>query len=293
MGAFPAPPRWSPTLRRRRLANTLADLRARDGRTAAEIAEALGWSESKVTRLEQPKHLLLPKPDEIRRLLEEYSATDEEHDQILTLVHQARARDWWHPYKQLLAPGTVTYLGLEAEASVIRAYEPTVIPTLLQTPAYAEALLRSRGMDEERASRLVEVHSLRLRWLFDGPSPLHLHILVGEAVLRQQVGGPDVLREQLDYLLAQGRRDNIVIQAVPFTATGLPAVRPFAVLTFMEPTDPEAVCTSSELGDHWLGDEAEQTRLEVAFEELVKVGASRTATRRLIKTLVGELAQEP
>lgn len=284
--------RWSPTVRRRRLARTLAALRASDGRAAAEIARVLGVAESTVTRLEDPRHLTLPKPDLIARLLEVYGASDNDHADVSVLVEQARTRDWWHPYKPLLSPWDIQYLGFEAEASILRVWDPVMLPPLLQTVEYARAVREAspRHRDPATLDELDAMHAQRVEFLLSSPEPVHLRVLVGETALRRVVGGPAIMRAQLLHLLELTETVDLLLQVVRNEAGALPEPRAFTIITFMEVLDPEAIRTVSAAGaSHWVEDRGDIVAIETAWETLVGMGSPVPATRTFIADLANQL----
>lgn len=286
--------RWSPTLRRRRLARRLAELRAEDGRTADTIADLLTVSKSTVTRLEDLRHLTLPKPELIQRLLDVYDADSDTRAEIATLVEQARTRDWWHPYKRHLPDRDIQFLGFEAEAQTLRIWDPVMLPPLLQTVEYArtirEASPRSTvGASGSLPGDLDAMHAQRVEVLVAGPEPAHLHVLVGETALRRVVGGPAVMRAQLAHLLELGETTDLLLQVVPDSAGALPEPRTFQIFTFMEALDPEAIHTVSAAGGHWVDDHDDVVAIETAWETLVGMGSPREATRNMIAELADQL----
>lgn len=278
------PERWSPTVRRRHLARILADLRDRDGRSAAEIAKQIGRSESTVTRLEDPRHLTLPKPGLIGELLDVYGADDATRERVQVLVEEARQRDWWHRYKAHIPPASATYLGLEAETTVQRMYNPTHIPGILQTPAYAAGLVGEQlpKLPNDQLSGFAEE---RRRWeehLLTGPDPIRLWVVLGEAALHHQVGGPSTMAEQLDYLSEMAQRPNITAVVLPFECGAHGGLAPFTLLRFSEPLDPEMAYLPDPLGGHWIRDERSVARLGVMFEDLVRLHPDKDKNLRMI-----------
>jgi Domain of unknown function (DUF5753) len=108
---------------------------------------------------------------------------------------------------------------------------------------------------------------------------MRVRLVLGEAALRQCVGGRDVMREQLQHLLDH---EHVTVQLLEFAAEAPPAVRPFTILTFLEPLDPEVVAISSDRGEQIVDEPAKVTRREITFEQLVWAGARQPRTRDLI-----------
>jgi transcriptional regulator with XRE-family HTH domain len=269
--------RWSPTVRRQRLAGVLADLRDRDGRTAEQIADALGVHKATVTRLENARHLALPKPDRIGRLLDVYGADDATRERVWALVDEARQRDWWQAYKPYLPAASATYLGLEAETVVQRIYQPGLIPGILQTRAYGEAILSEQlpALPEEQVAAFAAERFAWEQHLVVGPDPVHLKVVLGEAALLNQVGGPQVMVEQLDYLHRIVQLPHVRFFLAPFSNGVHGGLAPFTVLRFPEPTDPELGYLPDPLGGRLVRDRREVDHLVKVFQELTLLQPDR------------------
>ena len=286
------PGRWSPTVRRQRLAHVLAQLRERDGRSAAQVAELLGVAESTVTRLENAKHLTLPKPTLIDRLLDVYGADSDTRDKVAVLVADARERDWWHRYKTGLPTASATYLGLEGETAVQRMFQPGLLPGILQTVAYATAVLPEQVPDlpDDQISEFAAERYRHHQQLLTGPDPVRLWVVLGEPALRQAVGGPEVMVEQLGYLQQLLQRPNITVVVLPLAAGAHAGLSPFTILTFPEPTDPEMAYLPNPLGGHWVkGGDVDDLR--GVFEEILQRACDRAATLELIESAAADFAR--
>jgi hypothetical protein len=284
--------RRSPTVRRRRLASVLRDLRDTDGRSSVEIARELGWShQSRVTRLEHAEGLTLPKPAEIGRLLDVYGVTADQREAILTLASECREHGWWEPYKGVLAGPYGTYIGLEAEASLLRNYEPLLIPGLFQTEAYTRALIAARHPDlpADTVDNLVAVRAARRAHLLYGDDPARVWAVIGEAALRLQVGGPAVMADQLEHLHTLAQMPNPTIVVVPATQGMPPAYGPFVILTFVDSGgDPETVFLEGAIGDRWVEDEPEVGGFVLGWERLLAVALERNDTLAMIAAIAAD-----
>jgi hypothetical protein len=134
----------------------------------------------------------------------------------MELASRAREPGWWSKYDEpVLSP----YIGLEQEAVAITAFSMYFVPALLQTGDYARATIRSieRKIDTAILDQRVEAR-LRRQELLDQQSPPRYRALLDEAVLRRQVGGPAVMRVQLDQILARSAKDQVIVQVIPFSA---------------------------------------------------------------------------
>lgn len=278
----------NPTTRQRNLRRRLRELRTQDGRTAAAVALALGWSESRLARLETTS--VRPKIAAVQQLLDEYGIEASERDRILGLVEDARARGWWDDYQDIVKDRALIYVGLEAEASHIRTYEAQLIPSLLQTPEYAAAALERRlpWPDEQTLARQVELRKRRQQVL-SGPRPATMWAIVDEAALHRVIGDPKVMRDQLAHLVELGRHDHIHIQVLPFAAGAHAGTSTFIALDFPDSVDPEVVYLESIGSSTFVEDLPRVETFRLAFESMVRQAWSVRASRTFIEKLLSEL----
>lgn len=206
----------NPTVLRRQLGAELRRLRDGTGRTVAAAATELGWSESKLSRIETA-HIGIRRSD-LERLLALYRVSEVDRDRLLALAGQARQRAWWEAYGDSLASAYETFIGFEAEASAIYNFEAQVVPGLLQTAEYARAVTQIEHTTEpDLVGQRVAVRMARQAIMTREPPPRFWAIL-DEALLRRPIGGTDVMRRQLLRLVEHGERTNITIQVLPFEA---------------------------------------------------------------------------
>ena len=223
-----------PTALRMQLGARLRRLRKAAGITR----EAAGWeiraSESKISRMELGQ--VPVKERDIADLCTLYGVAAAERAELLELARSASVPGWWHRYADIVPPWFLSYLGLEDAAAQIRGYESHFVPGLLQTPEYARAVIRLGHADATPAEveRRLELRRHRQQVLYRAQPPL-LWVVVDEAVLRRDTGGPDVMRAQCEALIEAARLPNVRIQIMPFRAAGQPAGFPFAILRFPEP----------------------------------------------------------
>lgn len=247
--------RRSPTVRLRRLSLELRRLREESGLTVTQAARAAGWNQSALSRAET-RQWRQPNPAQLAALLDVYGVTDDKHPQkraaLLQLARDGRRRGWWADYP--ITAEYSTYVGLEAEAAAVRNWEPTVLPGLLQTASYARAVITARAPDltPEQVDELVELRLERQHRLIGDTEPIRLWAIICETTIRALVGGTDVMVRQLDHLYRVAQLDHVRLQMLPHTAGAAPARGPFAILTFPEPADPEAVYLETPAGDLWV-----------------------------------------
>ncbi|MGX1129013.1 transcriptional regulator with XRE-family HTH domain [Streptomyces glaucescens] len=234
-----------PAVRRRKLGAELRALRTDAGLTSGEAARLVGWHQSKVSRIETGASGV--KPADVRILLDAYGVVDPRLRELLLALAGSggvQGRDhWWHAYRGVLPPTYRDFISLESQASAMRTLETSVVPGLLQTPEYARAVTRAavEGIDEDGLDALVEVRLARQDVLRSHP-PLRLCAVLDEAVLRREVGGPDVMRRQLHRLLEAARLPQVRLQVLPFSAGAhIGVTGPFVVFSFSNTSDLDVV----------------------------------------------------
>jgi transcriptional regulator with XRE-family HTH domain len=226
----------NPTLRRRRLGAELRRLRLASGLKSTEVAERLMVSQPKISHLENGNRSISPR--DVRDLCTIYGVTDQQViDSLIQMAKESGQQGWWQAYGDI--PQSV-YIALETDAAVLRTYEPMMIPALLQTPAYAHAVIRETIplLTAGQAGRRLKVRLRRQHRIYDPARPLRLWVVLDESVLRRVVGGPDVMREQLEHLNALGREPHITVQVLPHTVGAHPGLSgQFSLLKFAENPD--------------------------------------------------------
>ncbi|ALG12041.1 hypothetical protein AOZ06_38860 [Kibdelosporangium phytohabitans] len=186
--------------------------------TQKDVAEALEWSPSKVIRIETGA-VGVSKTDLVA-LLHLYGIEDQEHiDQLVEVAKATRQLAWWDQYRHRHNQRLITFIGYEDSARSIRAFGALTIPGLLQTRAYATAMIASFDTPPDEAVAGVEIR-MRRQELFDRPNPPQLSFILDEAVIRRWVGGPGVMREQLTRLSELNERPHITIRIARFDIGG-------------------------------------------------------------------------
>lgn len=204
----------SPTIRARRLRRELRRLRDRTGHTAEGVAKLLGWHRTKVIRFELGHSRVMPK--DLPPLLDLYDADGEERESLTGLLRQSRQKGWWSAYGDVLPDD---YVGFEAEATSISAFESLYVPGLLQTEEYVRAIVRAgrSTADQDETDRVVAARLAR-KALLSRDVPPSLWAVLDEAAVRRVVGGPKVMRAQLARLVEACEMPTVEIQVLPFTA---------------------------------------------------------------------------
>jgi len=227
-------------LERHQLRIQLRRYRERSGLSQREVAQRLGWSASKVHRIEAGTSPITEA--DLRSLLARYSsAAENEVAQLLLLARSAR-QNRVTPLPESGPPSVRRYLDYEAAAAQIWNFEPMFVPGLLQTPEYTRALLSRIGLrqaEEDAINRALTTRRYRQEILHRTP-PVQMHVLIDESAIERQIGGARVLANQLEHLWAMSERTNIFLGIVPLALGAYPAMRsPFVVMQFTDPTQPE------------------------------------------------------
>lgn len=245
----------SPTVQAWELGLRLRVRREELGMTAVAAGRASGITQAYVSGVEAGK-VKVPQ-DRLARLIEVYDLGPDEAAELEALRVGAMGRVWWHQYSQLFPADFLRFIGFEAGADHIRSYHSELLHGLLQTEEYARAVIRGGNtyVRLTEMSRRVAVRMARQKRLADDP-PLRLSVLLAEGALRQQVGGPVVMRAQLDHLatLMADRPEQIDIRVMPYASGAHPAFGgPFQILSFPSPRLPDLawqeVLTSSDIID--------------------------------------------
>jgi transcriptional regulator with XRE-family HTH domain len=231
-----------PTVRRMLVGAQLRRLRTEQGLTREQAAEAIRASEWKIHRLENGQVGF--KDRDIVDLLALYGVDDPvEVVEFVILAREANTPGWWQQYGDLLPQWFRAYVDLEAAATLIRTYEGQLIPGLLQTEDYMRALVGGAQLKDspEEAERRVALR-LGRQTLLERENAPRLWAVVDEAALRRPVGGPKVMRAQLERLIEAAELPNVTLQVLPFAAGAHPAmVGAFSVLRFADQELPDVV----------------------------------------------------
>lgn len=279
-----------PTVRRRRLGTELRKLREKSGYKLEEVAAELGVAPSTLSRIETGK--APTKSAYLGQMLEMYGVHDASQRAVLVdMAREGHRKGWWAAYEDVLPSGFDIYVGLEAETAAIRSYEVSVVHGLLQTADYARAVLREMfpRHTAEQIERLVDLRMARQRRLDDDP-PLELWAILDEAVIRRTVGGPACMRRQLGHLVAEGDRQGMTIQVLPFSS-GAHAGHggPFSILEFPERGDPEVAYVESGAGIIYLEKDRDVRLRAEAFDRLRAAALSPAESGELISRAAREL----
>ncbi|MDI6098313.1 helix-turn-helix transcriptional regulator [Actinoplanes sp. NEAU-A12] len=265
---------------RRELGGELRRLRGE--RRAVDVATALGWSESKLSRIETA-HTGITEPD-LDRLLTLYGVAVEDRGRLRDLAQRGRARAWWTPYRSSVPDPYDEYLALESEAVRIFEWEAQVVPGLLQTDEYARAVIETGADIDDSAiiQRRLALRMGRQNTLSRVPPP-RLRMVIDEGVLLRQIGGPDVQRRQLSRLYEASSRPWMELLILPFQAgahAGL--IESFMVLEFAPGTRAPVVHIEGLTGGLFRVKPEEIDVYRDAFDDLQERSLSAEQSRTVI-----------
>ncbi|WP_210584929.1 helix-turn-helix transcriptional regulator [Streptomyces sp. GESEQ-35] len=276
--------RPAPTVGQVVLGRRLQELREAAGLKREEAAQVLRVAPATVRRMEMAEVAL--KIPYVQLLLGAYGVTEDEASAFVSLAEEANQPGWWQRFHDVLPDWFSLYVSLEGAAGIIRSYEPHFVPGLLQTEAYARAVLEA-GVIGQTDPRTIERHvSLRMarQQLLERANRPHLWVIMDETVLRRPVSDDGaVMREQFDKLLEFAERDRITLQVAEFQAGPHPGTyAPFTLFRFAEPELPDMVFTEYLTGALYLDSRTEvSTHLEV-LDHMTARAASAERTKKIL-----------
>ncbi|MEU6403066.1 helix-turn-helix transcriptional regulator [Streptomyces sp. NPDC046985] len=257
----------NPTVRRRRLGQELRRLRELKGMTAEEVAERLLVSQSKISRLENGRRSISQR--DVRDLCGVYEVEDHRIvDSLMQMAKDSRQQGWWHSFGDI--PYSV-YIGLETDAASLRVYDPQVVPGLLQTRQYAEALIAGALPETAPADvdKRVQVRMRRQERISAAESPLRLWTVLDEAALRRVVGNRSLMRDQLEHLVEQSWLPHVTVQVIPFDLGAHPGLNgQYAILEFPDAADSSVVYIEGVTSDLYLEKANDVQKYSVMYEHL-------------------------
>ncbi len=276
-------------MQRRRLCVELRRARDAAGLRQADVARAMDWSPSKLIRIE--KGDVSVSTNDLKALLSHYGVKDKGRvNGVLELARSARGASFYDQYTDLLKPGFKEYLAYEASASVIRQYDPVLIPGLLQTEEYGRAILEHMaGYGPEEVDKAWTVRQHRQE-VHDRDSPPDMLFVLDEAALRRHVGGGYVMRHQLERLKAFAAEPHISLQILPFAHGAHPGMAGnFILLEFTDPNLDDLVHLES-INQITIRDDTQLIAKYLdRFVQLVELALPPDESDALLDKLLGEM----
>jgi len=277
----------SPTVRRRRLAAELRRLRERAGLTGDEVAEDVGWSASKVSRIETAQ--TAPRESDIKKLLGLYGVGGRDAEELLALAKEAAGKGWWETYSPTLPPEYSALIGMEAEAQSALSWAAQAVPGLLQTADYAREvtngyLERIAPVPSSETRRRVEVRLARQQVL-TRDNPLELRAVLDQSVLYRRFGNRDVMNSQIKKLLDLSERANISLRILPLDGPHPIGTGAFVLLQFGDVhhvTHQDVVYIENLTGSRYVEEEDEVYRYRRSFDRLTELAKDEAKSREVL-----------
>jgi transcriptional regulator with XRE-family HTH domain len=251
----------SPYVRRRRLADELTRLREDRGYSADKLAESIGLSKQRISRLTNCR--VRPNLDEVMRVLDHFEVEPDRWQQVMGIARDAQERGWWERHAQQMGHRQALYADLECGAAQICEYQLTFLPGLLQIPSFTQARLqadRSIYPADFDADRVLEARGTRQRLLQQPGGPAY-EVVIDELAVRRLAAPARVVAAQLDHLVDLGHHhDRMTIRVLRTSAhiTGHAVPRSaFSVYRYPDPGDPVAVAVDTATSDLVLTDHVE------------------------------------
>jgi transcriptional regulator with XRE-family HTH domain len=264
-------------VQRRRLVAELKKARLNKGETQGQIAGAMEWSLSKVQRIEKGASNI--KTNDLKVLLQYYGVTDKDYlEQLLELGREARREPWWHEFRNDVPKGLITLIEYESASSVVRQFEASFVPGILQTEEYARTVLEAYYNEQVPASRISAMVELRTRrrQLLDVEDPPRFHFVIDEPVARRIVGNSSIMREQIRSIIDAAGKPNVTVGVVPFTAglhSGMKG-QAFEFIEFAAEVGGSVVFEETPRGDVLMDKPEDVMNYLETFEQLDKISLS-------------------
>jgi hypothetical protein len=252
--------------------------------SADEVGAQLGWSGSKVTRIETAFSRV--SPADVSHMLDVYGVSSEVRAALLQLAHDAQQRGWWTEFGDVFA---TSYVALEDGCKDAYEFEPQLVPGLLQTEQYARTVIAATmSGDPEQIERHVRARLARKALLSrEDPPPPTLHAIIAEPALRWPIGGPEVMRGQLQALLERGEQPNIEIRVLPMSAgehAGLDG--PFVIFTFGPDDFPDVAYTPGQAGGNYVESRDQVQRVTLNWNRIADKALSEETSAAWIADLI-------
>jgi transcriptional regulator with XRE-family HTH domain len=278
-----ASPSLSPTAQRIVLGTELRQLRETRKITMKQAARTSRCPMSTLSRIE--RGTTAPKPEHLEQLLTLYGVNDlEERHRFLDALRRANGRSWWEEYSDITPGWLQTLFDLERSACLVKTFEARVVPGLLQTAEYARAIIRvgnPRASDQE-IDRRVQLRMKRQQILHTADAP-RLWALLDESVLRRQVGGSAVMREQLRHLMQMSQMPNVTLQILPLQAdVHVDIGAPVTILQFAEPALPDVIYLEQLSGATYLSSGHDSDNYRRLMDQLATVAEKPHHTEEIV-----------
>lgn len=280
--------RETSVVRMRRLRAELRRIRVESGLTQKAVAGALGWSTSKVIRIEAGARI---STSDLMALLHYYRITDPGRAEDMLAVTRIKDEGWWDEYRDFAPQQFLDFLGYEYSATCIRTYMTLVVPGLLQTEEYTRALVvdfHQLDSDPEWIDRGVRMR-LRRQELFGRPNCPDLRFVLDEAVIHRWMGGSDVMIRQLTRLKEVSQHPAVDLRVVPFAAGMYQGMQGSSFTVFEFPGPDGVVFIEQPNGDQFFDDPKVFGDYLEAFSEIQEAASSESEIDLIIDPVIDRL----
>jgi transcriptional regulator with XRE-family HTH domain len=268
-----------------RLRAALRQARAVSGLSLRTVADALEWSDAKLSRIETGVSRV--SITDLKALLAYYDVTDPAAvAELLELARDSKRSAWWDAYRPYYRPDFIRFLGLEASAVLLRQYQLLLVPGLLQTPEYTRALVTSPLADDEQVERDMAIRARRQEPMLAGA--VEYDFVVDEGALLRRVPAPAHWRRQLEHLLELAELPNVTIRVLPFAAGMVRGMATSFKLFDLAPDEPASVVLLEHPEQDTLivRDETRAAGYVEYFRQLSAAALSAADTRDAIATML-------
>lgn len=274
------------TVRQRRLGAELRRLREQSNLTGDDVAAELAWSAAKVSRIETAKSSAAL--GDVSKLLALYGINGTRYGELMALAEDARRLGWWKDFNDLNPDSDYAeFIGMEDEADTALQWETATIPGLLQSEAYARAIIEGwNTISMPPPSEIDNIIKVRIRrqMVLTRPNPLTLQIVLDESALLRRYGTAEIMRAQMLQLLEYTELDNVQLRVLPLNGPHPIVAEPFILLQFAQVHDvtfPDIVHTEGLMASH-VDNELYTHRFRLAYETLVSHALTVQQSRKLI-----------
>jgi hypothetical protein len=250
-----------------------------------QVVQRLMISPAKVSRIETGARGVSLR--DVRDLCDLYAADNADRDHLMSLARESKQASWWQEYDLDYS----TFVGLEAAAFAISDYESCLVPGLLQTEDYAKAIVRGILPDAEPGVVQTQVEvRLRRQLLLTSEQPPRFWVVIDEAVVRRVVGGPSVMRSQVEALIEHGSLPNVTLQLIPFSAGAHPGMDSTFTLLHFKEAAPDVVYVEGLVGNIYFERAKDLERYQRVFDLLRAVALGPGESVAYLRRIADEMA---
>lgn len=285
------------TVPRRQLGRMLREYREAAGKTIKQACEVLECSAQKLWRIEKGDPGVVYRVRDVEDLCALYRVPADIAEVLVSLAKETKAKGWWQSYGDAIPEWFQVYVGLEGAADRMRKYEPFLIPGLLQSHAYMEAVLRADGphLTDDELERRIKIRQERQGLLSRHfPGPPRLEVIIAEGALRAELETPGAMQQQLHHLLMANELQHVAVRVLP-TSVGphrASVTGPFTILEFPQDNgergEPPTVYSESLTGALYLDRPHELAVYEQAWNAVADLALQEEESNRMIIEIMSQ-----